>query len=177
MAGHQVVAFARQPQFEPQPRLEVVHGDALDAQAVERAVQGVEAVICALGSGSGDHNKVRSQGTATIVRAMQTHGPQRLIALSSFAVGDSRKGPVAAMAWMFLRSALEEHERQEAIIRASNLDWTIIRPTGLTFDAASGKVRVGSVGRGRIARADVAAFMLTCLTDASSKGRSITVST
>lgn len=116
MAGHQVVAFARQPQFEPQPRLEVVHGD-------------------------------------------------------------SRKGPVAAMAWMFLRSALEEHERQEAIIRASNLDWTIIRPTGLTFDAASGKVRVGSVGRGRIARADVAAFMLTCLTDASSKGRSITVST
>jgi len=43
---------------------------------------------------------------------MQQQGVRRVVAVSSFGVGDSRKGFVANMAWLFLEAALEEHERQ-----------------------------------------------------------------
>lgn len=174
--GHTVTAFARDPKLEPHEHLSIVSGDALDAEAVNRAVVGFEAVICALGSGNTREGQVRSMGTANIVGAMRAAGVRRLIAVSSFGVGDSRKGLVAHIAWLFLRTALEEHERQEIVIRSSGLSWTIVRPTGLTNDPATGNIRVGSTGRGRIPRADVAAFVLNQIVDDSSIGRAITIS-
>ncbi len=174
--GHDVTAFARNPKLEPHPNLSVLAGDVLDAQAVARAVVGFDAVICALGSGNTNQGNVRSMGTANIVAAMREAGVRRLVAVSSFGVGDSRKGLVANIAWLFLRAALEEHERQEVIIRSSGLNWTIVRPTGLTNDPATGNIRVGSSGRGRISRVDVAAFVLNQLVDDSSFSRSITIS-
>ena len=174
--GHYVTAFARDSKLEPHPNLSVQARDVLDAEAVNRAVVGFDAVICALGSGNTNQGNVRSMGTANIVSAMREAGIKRLVAVSSFGVGDSRKGLVANIAWLFLRAALEEHERQEVIIRSSGLNWTIVRPTGLTNDPATGNIRVGSSGRGRISRADVAAFVLNQLVDDSSFSRSITIS-
>lgn len=55
-----------------------------------------------------------------------------------------------------------------AKVRASNLDWTIVRVPMLTDDPPTGKVRVGYVGKGtgsRISRADMADFMLRQLAD------------
>jgi uncharacterized protein YbjT (DUF2867 family) len=174
--GHTVTAFARNPNLVPHPNLSVVQGDALDADAVSQAMTGFDAVICALGSGNTNEARVRSTGTTNIVAAMRAKGIKRLVAVSSFAVGDSRKGLVAAIAWFFLRAALEEHERQETVIRTSGLSWTIVRPTGLTDDPATGKIRVGTSGRGRIPRADVAAFVLNQLIDDSGIGKAITIS-
>lgn len=174
--GHHVTAFARNLNLEPHPNLTLRVGDALDADAVNRAVPGFDAVICTIGGGNTSLGHVRSMGTANIVSAMREAGVKRLVAVSSFGVGDSRKGLVANIAWLFLRAALEEHERQEVIIRSSGLNWTIVRPTGLTNDPATGQIRVGSSGRGRISRADVAAFVLNQLVDDTSFSRSITIS-
>jgi len=163
--GHTVTAFARSSSFSDHPNLKVVQGDVFDLEAVSKAVQGQEAVVVALGAGNKAADQTRSQGTAHIVRAMQQHGVRRVVAVSSFGVGDSRKGLIANLAWLFLRAALEEHERQERALMESGLDWTIVRPTGLTNGAKTGVYKIGRSGRGRISRADVADFILKALRD------------
>ena len=64
-----------------------------------------------------------------------------------------------------LRAVYRDHTAQEAVVRASGLDWTIARPAALKDGPAQGKYRVGFRPDERnitstIARADVAAFML-----------------
>jgi uncharacterized protein YbjT (DUF2867 family) len=67
------------------------------------------------------------------------------------------------LAQTVLRASMQDKERQEEAVRASGLDWTIVRPGGLTDEPATGVYTV-STGRdvvaGRIARADVADFVL-----------------
>jgi putative NADH-flavin reductase len=174
--GHTVSAFVRnRAALEPYEDLEQVRGDVLDAAAVSRAVDGQEAVLCALGGAKG----VRVEGTRNIVAAMQQQGVQRLIAVSSWGVGDSRRGIVANLAWLFLRQALEEHQAQEEIIRHSGLDWTILRPTRLTDGPLTGKYRVGHISVGlspQISRADVADFALKQLADTTYLHQAPTIS-
>src|SRR5918992_5532141 len=82
--GHAVTAFARDPAaLDERDGLRVLAGDVLDPAAVERAVAGHEAVLCALGKPAARPGRVRSQGTRNIVRAMESAGPARLICLST----------------------------------------------------------------------------------------------
>lgn len=176
--GHEVTAFARNVSELPQhPKLHIFQGDALDPASVALALEGQQAVVCALGAGNTGQGSVRSAGTAAIVQAMQAQGLRRLLAVSSFGVGDSRKGLIANAAWLFLRAALEEHERQEKAITESGLDWTIVRPTGLTNDPKTGQYKLGTSGRGRIPRADVADFMVKQLSSADYLRKAVTIST
>ena len=174
--GHEVTAFARTGLDEAHPKLRVVQGDVLEAKTIAPALMGQEAVVIALGVGNTAEGRVRSLGTQNILQAMQQVGLRRVVAVSSFGVGDSRKGPVAAMAWLFLRAALEEHERQEQALRQSGLDYTVVRPTRLTNEAKTGQYKVGSRGRGQISRADVADFILKVLPDPAWYGKAVTVS-
>ena len=75
---------------------------------------------------------------------------------------------------------MNDKKRQDAINRASDTDWTIVRPVVLTNGAATSKVRA-AVGLpwhwwSRISRADVAEFALDCVTSADAVGRAITLS-
>lgn len=176
--GHRVTAFARTIADLPKdPNLRAVQGDALNPGEVRQAVAGHDAVVGALGGGNMPQSTSRSVGTANIVAAMESEGVKRLIIVSSFGVGDSRKGLVAQAAWLFLKAALEEHERQEKAVIGSSLDWTIVRPTGLTNDAKSGTYKVGSHGRGRIPRADVADFILKQLVSEEYLHKAVVIST
>ncbi len=172
--GHQVMAFVRNPAvLAARPWLTIVEGDVTDAAAVGRAVAGHDAVLSALGPRSGQYG-VLPGGVQNIVAAMRQAGVRRLIHVSSFGVGDSRE----QMGWvarqivvpLFLRKALDEKEIEEGIIRASDLDWIIARPGGLEDGPRTGVYRCitdphEKVGQPRIARADVADFMLQNLAD------------
>lgn len=117
---------------------------------------------------------VLSQGTRNIVQAMEKHGVKRLICESSLGVGDS-KGRLGIfynliLVPLLLRGLFADKEAQEAIIRASSLDWVIVRPTSLTNGPHKGIYRAGlEIGHWfrptTISRADVADFMLKQLTD------------
>jgi uncharacterized protein YbjT (DUF2867 family) len=48
-------------------------------------------------------------------------------------------------------------------LRARDLDWTVIRPGRLTDDPGKGRVHVGSLQRGAVPRADVAAVVAAAL--------------
>ena len=170
--GHEVTALARDPARLRinHPRLTVVQGDVLDAAAVDRAVQGQEAVLSALG-----HNKyfyptrILSEGTRNIVRAMEAHGVRRFICETSLGIGDSA-GRMGLYYTLFVIPVILpfyfwDKTRQERIIEASAVDWLIVRPGALTNRQARGAVRHGrSAGNllwtVRVPRADVAAFML-----------------
>src|SRR3989442_10280304 len=64
---------------------------------------------------------------------------------------------------LLLRHAFADKERQEAIIRATSLEWTIVQPAALTNGPRTGTYRVGACA-GRffptVSRADVAHFMI-----------------
>jgi putative NADH-flavin reductase len=175
-AGHEVTAFAREPAKLDDIRhanLRLVQGDVLDRAAVESAVAGHDAVLCAIGAGAG-RTTLREEGTAAIVRAMQKTGVRRLICQSSIGVGDSRANlgflTAYVIAPIFLRHAFADHERQEAVVRDSGLDWTIVRPPHLNDGPRTGVYRHGfpvndTTIQSKISRADVADFMLTQLKD------------
>ena len=56
-------------------------------------------------------------------------------------------------------------------MRDRDLDWTIVRPGGLTDDPGTGRVRIAaSTGRGQVPRADVAAVLAACLGEPATIG-------
>lgn len=170
-AGHQVTALVREPAKLGQTPagVTVVTGNVLQPPAVDQVVAGADAVICSLGNTSNNPDMVVTNGTRHIIDAMQRHNVRRLIVVTSLGVGDSKdQVPFFFKALMktVLRKAIEDKEAQEAAVRASRLDWTIVRPGGLTDDPPTGRYQVGTTDltAGRVARADVADFILKELT-------------
>jgi putative NADH-flavin reductase len=172
--GHDVTAFVRDPSGldVAQAGLTVLRGDVLDAASVERAVRGQGAVLCSIGAGR--KGGVRSEGTRNIVRAMEGVGVRRLVCQTTLGVGESSNN--LSFFWkhvmfgLLLRGAFADHEQQEAHVRRSALDWTIVRPAAFTDGERTGVYRHGFSPtkeglRLKISRADVAEFMLDQLTD------------
>jgi putative NADH-flavin reductase len=169
-AGHEVTAFTRSPDaVAMRLGLTVMAGATSDPQAVERAVAGRDAVLCALG-GSPLRRGERVCATAMshIVPAMTRQGVRRVLAISTFGAGDSRQQVGwfvrHALFGLVLRSEVADKETMEAQLFASPLEWTVVRVGLLTDELPRGRWRTaddGSIhGMGKIARADVAAFML-----------------
>jgi putative NADH-flavin reductase len=168
--GHAVTALVRDPaKLQLQnAQLAVVQGDVLDSSAVARTLAGAEAVFVSLGNTANNPDMVVSQGTGVVMAAMQAAGIKRLIVISSLGVGDSKDHvPLffKAIIATALRKAFQDKEAQEKLVIASGLDWTIIRPGGLSDGPATGTYQAGAVkaGGGTIPRADVAAFALAQL--------------
>lgn len=172
--GHHVTAFARHPEKLGlhDASLRYQAGDVLDAQAVARAVEGHDAALIALGAGR--KGGVRADGTKNVIDAMKHHGVKRLICLSTLGAGDSRN--LLNFFWkrimfgLLLRAAYADHEMQEKLVRQSGLDWTLVRPGAFVDGDATGQYQHGAPLPAtdlklKIARADVAGFMLRQLTD------------
>jgi putative NADH-flavin reductase len=177
--GHTVTAFARNlTKLDIQhPQLSFAQGNVMDASAVEQAIQGKDAVVCVLGAGKKLKSTIRSEGTQQIIQAMERVGMRRLICLSTLGAGDSWSNLdfywKYVMFGFILRQVFADHERQENLVRNSNLDWTIVRPGALTDGPLTGRYRHGFPSTDRnitlqISRADVADFILKQLSDQSS---------
>ncbi|MCB0245633.1 MAG: SDR family oxidoreductase, partial [Anaerolineae bacterium] len=111
-------------------------------------------------------------GTEVIVDSMTAAGkPMRLIVVSSLGVGESRDQVPFAFKMLMntvLKKAIDDKERQEALVKASGFDWIIVRPGGLTNGPATGSYKAGvdvKLTAGQVSRADVAAFVLLQLDD------------
>jgi putative NADH-flavin reductase len=166
--GHQVTAFVRDPARMPVEHdgLALVTGDVFDPESVAQAVQGQDAVICALGSSELKKTAIRSEGTANIVKAMKEQNIQRLLVVSAMGTGESWDTLSLVNKFFYatlLKSSREDHEAQEAAVKESGLHWTIIRPSGLTDEPQTGAYEVGEnilAKTSKIARTDVADLIL-----------------
>jgi uncharacterized protein YbjT (DUF2867 family) len=140
--GYGVTAFVRDIQHAQHvfnglcTNLSFCQGDALNAEDVNQAIApGLDAVVSALGiyQRMPGHDTL-TQATNNILAAMKVSGPRRIVCISSLGVGDSRnQGDLATriIQKTALRFTLSDKETQEAAIRNSELDWTVIRPSRL----------------------------------------------
>lgn len=171
--GHEVTALVRsEAKARPLlPGATLVEGDARDPASVSRALQGCEAAISSLGTRKITFVRavtVMSDATRNLVAAMRAQGVRRLVCITGLGAGDSAGHGPFAYDWLvkpvLLGRIYRDKDRQEAIVRASGLDWVIVRPSVLTDKPATGRVTavtdLRGVRGGKISRADVAAFVV-----------------
>lgn len=184
LAGHTVRALVRAPGKAGLPgAMQIVHGDVLDAGAVDRTVDGADVVLSSLGAKLPAtftrRGRILAAGMAHIVEAMRAHGVRRLIAVSTYGAGDAWPRLSAGARLLMgglLRGELADKHAMEVVIRASGLDWTIVRPVNLKDDPLTDAWRVDESSQPLglsdwISRADVAACMLASIDDQASIGR------
>ena len=172
VSGDNVTALVRDPQrlATRHERLRVVKGDILDANSVAVAMAGQNAVCCSIGvKVPWPKIRVFSEGTKNLLRAMKQAGVKRLICVTGIGAGDSRGHGGFFYDRVFYplvaRPIYSDKDRQESLIRASDVDWTIVRPGFLTNGPLTKSYRaltnLTGVTAGWISRADVAHFILT----------------
>ncbi len=173
--GNSVVALVRSKAGAPDlPGVELIEGDARDEGALLQGLDGCDAVVSSLGTGVSPLREVTllSVATRALVTAMARSGVRRLVCITGVGAGDSRgHGGFLydrLILPLLLRNVYKDKDRQEAAIRASSLDWVIVRPVVLNDQPARGSVRavtdLAGVHGGKIARADVARFVVDQLT-------------
>lgn len=131
--GHGITAQSRSTTPHGlSPSVTMVQADPGNAAALAGAVAGQDAVIYALGFRGRGEVSFFSATTKALIAAMQASGPQRLIAITGVGAGDT-KGHGGffydhLIYPLFTKNLYSDKDRQEALIRASRLDWTILRP-------------------------------------------------
>jgi len=180
---HVITAYLRDPSrmFIQHDQMDAITGDVLKAENVAEAVQGQDAVVCVLGSNDLKKTNIRSTGTANIIQALKQENIQRFIVVSAMGTGDSWDTLSSTGKFLYatvLKSSREDHEAQETVVKESGLDWTIIRPSGLTDEPKTGEYEVGEnipAKTSRISRADVADFILKELEQNAFIGKAVTI--
>jgi len=185
-AGHSVRALARGASRIPieDQRLEKLDGDALDRATIDRALAGTDAVIQSLGVAFTFDALLKgttlfSKATRILADAMRANGVRRLVVVTGLGAGDSRgHGGFLYDAVLFpllLKCVYDDKDVAEQIVRASSLDWTIVRPGLLTNGPATGTYQVlvepTSWRAGTISRADVAGFLAKQVSDRTYFGK------
>jgi uncharacterized protein YbjT (DUF2867 family) len=120
-------------------------------------------VVFAAGAGPGSgaaRKRTVDLGAAVKLRDAATRtGARRYLMVSAMGAADPASGSEA------MRPYLDAKAEADAAVAASDLDWTIVRPGGLTNDPGTGLIEAApSLGRrGTITRDDVAAVLVACL--------------
>jgi uncharacterized protein YbjT (DUF2867 family) len=189
LAGdHQVTVLARAPgaaAFE-NIKADVVVGDVRHPPDVAAAIANADAVVSALGVGRNRAaTVVYSEGMTNIISAMRAEGVRRLACVSSTAVESAPGTPFALqllhkqVLQRLLERPFADVREMEDLVGASGLDWTIVRAARLTHGRGRGRYHTASgalAGRGMsISRADLAEYLLICLGDSGTVGRTMEI--
>jgi putative NADH-flavin reductase len=176
--GHEVVAFVRAREKLPAVLREadgvtVVEGDAYTGDGIEEAVEGADAVVSVLGQSKEGPDDLLTVAGDHVVAAMHDAGIERFVTLVGAGVREagetvSFSGKVVGTVLKLVASeALADAEAHVERVRASDLQWTVVRAPRLTDGEGSGEYRAGDISLGfeSVARADVAWFMLDVVED------------
>lgn len=169
--GYQVRALARTPAklASAGSQLTVVAGDVLNPADVAQTVQGSDVVVSLFGQVKGSPKQLQTDGTRHIVDAMRTLGVTKIISLSGGGLPDAHDRPklsdrlIRGIMQLVVPHVLADAAGHAQVLRASGLDWRVVRAPRLTNVPAKGHYRVGWVGINAstaIGRADLATFIL-----------------
>jgi uncharacterized protein YbjT (DUF2867 family) len=179
--GDTVRGLIRNPDQEEDLRaagIEPVLCDLEGGGDVVAAVRGADAVVFAAGAGPGSGKERKSTmdlgGAVKLIDAAKAEGVSRYLMISSMGAdeapaegADSAGGDEAFGAYLRAKAGADE------ALRASGLDYTIVRPGSLTDDPGTGLVQIAEdTGRGQVPRADVAAVLVACLDTPGTVGKS-----
>jgi uncharacterized protein YbjT (DUF2867 family) len=143
-----------------------------DADAFAAAFEGCTAVVFTAGGGpDGNIERKRTvdlEGSLKSIEGARRAGIRRFVQVSAIGVDD----PPSADRGAVWRAYVEAKRDADAALRASGLDWTIIRPGRLTDEPATGLVALGQdVPRADIPRADVAAVLAAVIGNPATIGK------
>lgn len=184
-SGYEVIAYVRTKESIKlvHPNLEVVEGQLNEKDKLKSVISGSDACISTLGGSSlTKHSYGIRKGIDNIVGLMEEVNVKRFIYLSSIGAGNSRNympQPIRFfIADLMLRVPLADHNANENRIAQSQLEWTIIRPGGLTDGVKSDNLKHGIEytklkGNLSISRSSVATFILNQLTDSTYLNKSV----
>lgn len=171
-AGHRVTAILRTPgKLEiNHPNLEIIQGDVLKAGTLDQHLQNKDVVISAIGKNSLKKTTLYSQGNRNLIDSMQRTGVKRgfFISAAGLEVNPTYSFLLRFLTRYVLQTMLcnmySDLWAMEALIKASTINWTIMRPPKLTDGPETGTYR-SDIGRYlfnglKISRADVAHFIV-----------------
>jgi putative NADH-flavin reductase len=169
--GHEVVAHARSPEklAVDDDRLTVVEGDAYTGEGVQAAVEMVDAVVSVLGQGTSSPDDLLTVAGDHVVGAMDDAGVSRFVTLVGAGVREEGESVslggrvMGALLKLLARDVLEDAAEHVRRVRATDLDWTVLRAPRLGEGDPGGDYRIGDIELGfeSVDRADVA----TCILD------------
>ena len=167
--GHRVTAFVRNPQKVGGPRkdLTVIQGDILNAERLSSALAGHDVVLSAIGPPGPGPSTITSDSARATVAAMRSAGVDRLMIVGVAMLFEDSGLLGRVLRNIFLRNIARDSADMEKVVKASVLEWTIVRPPRLTNRPGSGLYAVAddrlppsAGGAAVISRADVAHFLL-----------------
>jgi uncharacterized protein YbjT (DUF2867 family) len=129
---------------------------------VARAVDGADAVVFAAGAGPGSGSERKDTmdygGAAKLIAAAKRAGIARYVIVSSMGADANASGDDTFAVYLRAKGRADDD------LRASGLDFTVVRPGALTNEPGTGRVALGEkVDRGEIPRDDVAAVLAAVL--------------
>jgi uncharacterized protein YbjT (DUF2867 family) len=160
--GHEVRGLVRKEEQTGDVEVDGAEPMLVDLEEEEvegrigEAVEGRDAIVFAAGAGPGSGAARKETmdygGAAKLVEAAQNNGVRRYLMLSSMGAGDPEGGSEAMQPYLFAKARADER------LQVSDLDYTIIRPGGLTDEEGTGRIEAAEYlgGRGEISRDDVA---------------------
>ncbi|WP_437582788.1 SDR family oxidoreductase [Paramicrobacterium sp. CJ85] len=176
-AGHEVVSIARNPEHtgdieETGATAAIVDIETANVDDLRPAIEGADAVVFAAGAGAGSgverKRTVDYGGSVTSAAAAAAVGARRFVQVSAIGV-ENDPDPERGEVWGAY--VIAKREADDAL-RATQLDWTIIRPGRLTDGPGTGRVTLSStVTYGEVPRADVASTIAAVLDAPETIGR------
>ena len=182
--GHDIRVLARSPERVggyPE-NVEIIKGDILDLETLKQAVAGADVVCSCIGVPiTFSKVDVFSRGARNIIEAVGKNDGQRYITVSGIGAGESKgHGGFlydAIFKPLFLKTIYEDKDREEELLKKSDIAWTIVRPAGMTNGKRTGNYRViddlTGVTAKRISRHDVADFMLKQAVEPTYVGKAV----
>jgi uncharacterized protein YbjT (DUF2867 family) len=176
--GDQAVGLIRNPDHAGDLREAGAEAAVCDLESagpdeLARAIEGADAVVFAAGAGPGSGPERKETmdygGAVKLIEAARAAGIDRYVMVSSVGADPDAEGDGFAV---YVRAK----GRADADLAASGLDFTIVRPGGLTDEPGTGRVELGEdVRRAEIPREDVAAVLAACLAEPRTIGRTFVV--
>ena len=172
--GHTVTAVARRPETVTQqhPHLTVRRGDVLEPACLPPLLAGQQAVVSAIGTNSRAPTVLYSDGVGNIMQAMKPAGVRRLMCVSATGIDPGpfvQRAIAGPILWALLGNMYRDLVCMEERVRASNVEWTIVRPPRLTDGAHSGHYVASHNAHlpaaWVISRADLADYIVAHLAD------------
>ncbi|MDC3417622.1 SDR family oxidoreductase [Aquibacillus salsiterrae] len=147
-----------------------------DTKEIAKAAEGVDAIVFTAGSGphTGKDKTIMIDldGAVKTIEAAKLAGVKRFVMVSSF---DTTREAIQEANESFAPYVAAKHYADEWL-KATDLDYTIVHPGGLTNDSGTGKVNVAvKVDRGQVPREDVASVIFSSLVDANTIGEEFQV--
>jgi len=180
--GHRVtVLISHKGALKINPELvEVYEGTPLNKFTLSDAMQGCDAILSTLNISrisDSPWSKLRtskdflSSSIKHIIEAATENNIKRVIITTAWGVAETRKDIPFWFRWLIdksnIRYQYRDHEKQEVLLKASNLEWTIIRPVGFSDSEKLREIKVSFNNQPKpsvtIARRNVARFMLNVL--------------